>query len=502
MVDVSVTARRPHRAFALLHTLPQIFDPSHVPGLGGGGAAATNHHIQQRLGGGNNNNNQNSNLPPEPSSPFFGHHGPLQSPGPAATFPDSPSFYPGMVFSVPVAATTPPPPDDAPPPPAAQPDARDATPTRHNHPPPPPPPQQQRRNAAGRSKLNRVSKAEPSPPPSARPQPDPPPPAKGRGKHAPAAAAAGDAEGGVKAGGKSPLVSDKHRERDEQEARQAAYRRELEEQIRVRKQVQAQEEEAARRREPHGVVAGPPAWPDGGTRQLPPPPMPMHGAPQNQGVTRRNQVQLTVELPQDPLAPPQPPIMHLHHPPPPQQQQGPWPPPPPPPAHHTLFPPQQTWNGPPQLPPPPWPAGPPGGAFGPQGGPLPPPPGPHGGPTLVNTWTGPPLLGPNHALGPHMLQQGPPVPGGVLSPPSPGAQQPYSPTGASQYSPNGMGGGRRFMAAMAQLKAGPSEEQQHHMQAQRAQLLRDLDEQVRQKKEREMRRKADEAAQHAKVCPP
>ncbi|KAF5830865.1 hypothetical protein DUNSADRAFT_13944 [Dunaliella salina] len=66
--------------------------------------------------------------------------------------------------------------------------------------------------------------------------------------------------------------------------------------------------------------------------------------------------------------------------------------------------------------------------------------------------------------------------------------------GCCAESPNGRGVQKRN-AALSELKAGPSEEQKRHKEAARAQLARDLEDQIRQKREREAKQKAEEAAQ-------
>jgi hypothetical protein len=55
------------------------------------------------------------------------------------------------------------------------------------------------------------------------------------------------------------------------------------------------------------------------------------------------------------------------------------------------------------------------------------------------------------------------------------------------------------MSAFAQLVPGPSEEQRQHAEEARAALLRDLDEQVRQKRAAEAARKVAEEAAARKV---
>ena len=53
---------------------------------------------------------------------------------------------------------------------------------------------------------------------------------------------------------------------------------------------------------------------------------------------------------------------------------------------------------------------------------------------------------------------------------------------------------------MQDLRPGPSEEQRRYQVEQRARLAADLQEQIRQKQEREARDKAEKQAAQAKVC--
>ena len=55
------------------------------------------------------------------------------------------------------------------------------------------------------------------------------------------------------------------------------------------------------------------------------------------------------------------------------------------------------------------------------------------------------------------------------------------------------------MAGMQDLRPGPSDEQRRHQEMQRARLAADLQEQIRQKKEREARAKAEERMAQERV---
>jgi hypothetical protein len=95
------------------------------------------------------------------------------------------------------------------------------------------------------------------------------------------------------------------------------------------------------------------------------------------------------------------------------------------------------------------------------------------GPTMptVNGWMGqPPPNGGN--------PQGPMSPGAANSP------------GANAH---------KFMGAMNELRAGPSDDQRRRAEEQRTQLQRDLEEQIRQKRERKAQEKAAEEQARQKV---
>ncbi len=97
------------------------------------------------------------------------------------------------------------------------------------------------------------------------------------------------------------------------------------------------------------------------------------------------------------------------------------------------------------------------------------PGGPHHGGTLL------PPPGPGMGMGP------PPGPGGPALSPG-GGPMALSPTAVPPVSP----GNRRFMAAMNDLIAGPSDDQRRQKDMARQQLQADLEAQIREKKERQV----------------
>ena len=207
----------------------KVFNRGDIPGLGGGGHE-------------------------EEPSPFRGHDQaatPPGPPGPNTTFPDSPSFYPGMVFAIPMSQPDPEPP--APPSPQA------ARPTGRQQPQQSPPSQafgfvRKPSKQQGGSPGGRPSQPPPPSYPDSGFGPDGgtmvlPPPGMGgmlppqqsqQQQHlllAPPLGPGGPYGGGPQtppgAGGMQPPLD----ERAAQDARQRAYRQELDEQVR-RKRMQ------------------------------------------------------------------------------------------------------------------------------------------------------------------------------------------------------------------------------------------------------------------------
>ncbi len=125
-------------------------------------------------------------------------------------------------------------------------------------------------------------------------------------------------------------------------------------------------------------------------------------------------------------------------------------------------------------------------------------------PLVLSGTPSPPQQQPHHH---HQVSQHPLPPTPVPGPRQPQQQQQQQQAAASPASQprpdsppdRASGGGRRFMGGLAQLRAGPSQEQAEAAAAQRAQWVRELDEQVRLKREREAQRKAQELALQAKV---
>jgi len=207
------------------------------------------------------------------------------------------------------------------------------------------------------------------------------------------------------------------------------------------------------------------------------------------------------------------------------------------PSHGPPQQPQGTWRTPSGLPGPPpasgGPGGPPGmtGRLFPHAWGGPPTAGPH-------AWGGPPMAGPHetatfgmpphgappqhlpaqpppplyaqqpmqtmHSVGPSDRGTLPPVgaPGMPLTVPHGGSSgasalagplaHPHQPSLSGHQSPGG------FMHALSELRPGPSESQRDQANKQREEWKRDLEEQVRQNKERKAREKADAAAAAAK----
>jgi len=461
------------------------FDPTQVPGLGGAGP-------------------QQHESPP--TSPFGGSEG-ARSPGLNGTFPDTPSFYPGMVFAVPVAS----------PAPARegwseeqstgrleqggrskgqpgrqginarkaqgglpqQPTIPEDQTLRMNVPGVGPPTGQDMGHremyADGPYGPMGTGMGQGVPAPMGMPgmgMPPPPPSSHGWVGPSPRGGAMSPYGGAMTAA----------QQRAEEEQRKAAYRRELDEQIRA-KQQQKELERAARRKQEMDEAARlanePPPWDPaargrgrgGGGEPIrdtqgnqvadlrsygkpgagPPPPPPPYYAPQqdyttgNQfgaGPARRSQPRLTVHVPN--------------------------------PAGQDVIPDQQGRM--------------PGGHFmGPPGAAL-------GQVPMVPQYMGP---GAMTMLPPPDLPVGLGAPMGGPPPRSPMLQM-----GPGAGSPSGMmspgGGPRRFMGALNELRAGPSDDQRRHADMQRRKLQQDLEEQIRQKKEREARLKAEEAAARAK----
>ncbi|KAL6765191.1 hypothetical protein V8C86DRAFT_1031497 [Haematococcus lacustris] len=103
---------------------------------------------------------------------------------------------------------------------------------------------------------------------------------------------------------------------------------------------------------------------------------------------------------------------------------------------------------------------------------------------------------------PPWLQQPAPGPAAQAQPPSPHAWGPGRAGGLGlgpALSPGSGGEPRRFMGALQSLRAGPSEEQRQVREQQRLQLQADLQEQIRQKAAQRAQEKAQEAAAAARV---
>ncbi|KAG2494887.1 hypothetical protein HYH03_007125 [Edaphochlamys debaryana] len=444
------------------HGNKKVFDPRQVPGLGGGG-------------GGDRQ---------APGSPQ----------GLNQTFPDSPNYFPGMIFAVP--GTMPPPPPgqaeqqgiatDAgtligvpgvggggatvlpPPGPYRRQGQGQGPPMQQGYPqqpggwPPAPPPGQNPYGPPQGGGPNPQSYG--SPPPYGG-GPPPQGPGSPYGQQAQPSPYGGPPGGPW--GGPPPPMDPKVAAKMEADAKKEAYRRELEEQIRQKKQ--AKEMEERRQREEDA------AWEGRAAQQA------WEAAPRRGG-GGGDPIRDTYGRPVADLRGRR---MHAGggSPPPMPGPQGQYAGPPGFAGRLSVEIPGGGAGYPPNYPPYPYPGGPDGGMGPPQGygGPPMPMPGPQGMPM-----GGPPMgMGsPGHFDGQGMGQQGPPM----------GQQGGGSPHSIPPVSP----GNRRFMAAMNGLLAGPSDEQKRNAEMARQRLQADLEMQIREKKERQAREKAEEERQRQK----